>query len=319
MPAPQVPQITTPAPNRNDPENFSPRMDTFLGEFPDVIDGINTVADYVETTAGEASDSATAAATSASDADDFRASAQVAAVNSDLARAESQDIKDSNEVIAAAVQSAAGLPSLVGQAGRVLKVNATEDGVEWGVGIEDEYTVITASGDFSKSPNATWIQVECIGGGASGRNNASTTSSGGGGGGQSVRQLFRASDVSSPISVVIGAGGAAIANGVAADGNVGGNTTFGALLTAKGGFGGTSSSAGNPGGAGGALADATTTNSIPYQFGSAAGFSNTAGRPTVYGGAGGGGSGNTTQGAGGASQYGGSGAGARGEVRVWQW
>ena len=117
MPAPQVPQITTPAPNRNDPENFSPRMDTFLGEFPDVIDGINTVADYVETTAGEASDSATAAATSASDADDFRASAQVAAVNSDLARAESQDIKDSNEVIAAAVQSAAGLPSLVGQAG----------------------------------------------------------------------------------------------------------------------------------------------------------------------------------------------------------
>lgn len=45
---PVVPQLTTPVPQRTDPENFSVRMDLTLLELPLVIDGINAASVYVQ-------------------------------------------------------------------------------------------------------------------------------------------------------------------------------------------------------------------------------------------------------------------------------
>lgn len=45
---PVVPQLTTPVPQRTDPENFSVRMDLTLFELPLVIDGINAASVYVQ-------------------------------------------------------------------------------------------------------------------------------------------------------------------------------------------------------------------------------------------------------------------------------
>lgn len=168
MAAPQVPQITTPAPNRNDPDTFSPRMDTFLGEFPSVITGINTVADFCEDEANRAETEADASAASATASQTSRLASETARDASEGFRDEAEGFKDTAEVAAAAAQSAAGLPSLVGNGGNSLKVNGAENGVEWGPGIVSLYTVFTASGDFEKNPNASWVMVECIAGGGSG-------------------------------------------------------------------------------------------------------------------------------------------------------
>lgn len=197
------------------------------------------------------------------------------------------------------------------------------------------YIAITASQTWSKP---AWLEddqiitVEMWGGGAGGGNSALR---GGGGGGGYVRRQFRAADVPSSVSISIGAGGAIGAQG--------GNTTFGALLTAYGG--GTSTS--DKGGAGAspwakgandstssAAADPATLwhggNGAQYLAGNATG-----GR-AIFGGGGGAAvaSGGGQTGAG-VSIFGGNGGavdtpgsapgggggkqavGARGEVRIW--
>lgn len=45
---PVVPQLTTPVPQRTDPENFSVRMDLTLFEMVGVINGINATASYIQ-------------------------------------------------------------------------------------------------------------------------------------------------------------------------------------------------------------------------------------------------------------------------------
>lgn len=106
----------------------------------------------------------------------------------------------------------------------------------------------TTSGTWNKPVGAQFVMVEAWGGGggaASGRrgaNSASVVNSGGtgGGGGAYVRQVFKASDLPSTVSVTVaagGVGGAAITtndtNGL--NGTSGGNSTFGTLITARGG------------------------------------------------------------------------------------
>lgn len=110
-------------------------------------------------------------------------------------------------------------------------------------------TAFTASGTWTKPAGLKRALIVCVGAGAGGgsgcRGAAATNRFGGGGGGGGAvgwRQIS-ASDLSSTVTVTIGAGGAGGA-AVAVDttngniGTAGGDTSFGAILIAKGGSGG---------------------------------------------------------------------------------
>ena len=125
----------------------------------------------------------------------------------------------------------------------------------------------TTTGTYTKPASCTFVMVECWGGGGgggSGRRGATSTNrlpGGGGGGGAYTQRLFKASDLTSTVTVTIAAGGTGAA-GQTSDstdgitGSNGGNTTFGAYLTAFGGGGGGGGTTVNTirgGGGGGAL------------------------------------------------------------------
>lgn len=235
-------------------------------------------------------------------------------------------------LIAGAVSS--GLRSLVEYVGGNFRVlSSLLAGAAAGAG--SSYIAITASQTWNKPAGLEddqIITVEMWGGGGGGGNSALR---GGGGGGGYVRRQFRAADVPSSVSISVGAGGALGASG--------GNTTFGALLTAYGGGASTSDKGGagaSPWSKGGndvtasSAADPATLwhggNGAQYLAGNATG-----GR-AIFGGGGGAAvaSGGGQTGAG-VSIFGGNGGavdtpgsapgggggkqavGARGEVRIW--
>lgn len=102
-----------------------------------------------------------------------------------------------------------------------------------------------SSGTWTKPANAKRVELYCIGagggGGSGARGLSGTNHSGGGGGGagQMVIAALLASDCSSTETVTIGGGGtggaAKTADGAGNDGSVGGDTSFGMLVVAKGG------------------------------------------------------------------------------------
>lgn len=172
----------------------------------------------------------------------------------------------------------------------------------------------TASGTWTKPSGAQFVLVEIWGaggGGGSGRRgaNASDRSGGGGGGGGSYRyELFAASQLGATETVTIGAGGAGGASVTANstngnNGTSGGNSTFGSLAVAYGGFRGSGGiTVVGSAGAGGTIFEAGSTSSTgaysaEYGFngsGGGAGYEDTAGLSaacTFVGGAGGGGGG----------------------------
>lgn len=193
--------------------------------------------------------------------------------------------------------------------------------------------VFDASGTWTKPASGTVAYVQAWGGGGSGSRGSGN---GGGGGGGYVEAWLLLSALGATETVTVGAGGAGVSvNGA---GNVGGNSSFGAWLTAYGGGGGTSTGGGGGGGplgAGGGgtpgapliVTDVNFSTSATDFHGSGAvssgapgksgivhggggGFSATAGGNSVWGGGGGGGNSSTAAGAGGTSVFGGNGGAA---------
>lgn len=226
------------------------------------------------------------------------------------------DVLDSSGGTLAAGAAAAGMRSLleyIGGAYRIL-------GSGGGASAAQRYAqVFTASGIWSKPaglPDDTPVTVEMWGGGGGGSTNAT---GGGGGGGAYARQIYRIGDLPASVSVGIGSGGSA---GI--QGGQGGNTTFGALLTAYGGGGG--DQIGGAGGGGGgeigagvtaAGGGAGTGGRIGGGRGGRGGDMETRLQPedarTIYGGAGGGAGVNTSSATNGAmAVYGGGGGGGGG-------
>ena len=130
----------------------------------------------------------------------------------------------------------------------------------WAAGGVDVQT-FTSSGTWTKPTSGTYAVIESWGGGGGGANGHSGSDYGGGGGGGAYNSaLILLSSLGSTETVTIGAGGLGGADGGANDGTAGGNTTFGAHLTAYGGGGGGSGAPAASdrgfGGGGGGLAGA---------------------------------------------------------------
>jgi len=131
------------------------------------------------------------------------------------------------------------------------------------------FTPFTASGTWTKPAGLKRVLVTCVGAGGgsgSGRQGAAGENrfgGGGGGGGAIVWRNISASDLTSTVTVTIGAGGTAGASQASTStagnaGGVGGDTSFGALVIAKGGgAGGGGNTTAGTAGAGGAVAACT--------------------------------------------------------------
>ncbi len=126
-------------------------------------------------------------------------------------------------------------------------------------------TIITATGatNWNKPIGANFTAVFICGGGGSGgggstaNQNQVRSGGGGGGGAMCVTKTFNIADLTDPVVVTIGAGGAAVA--AAIDGSFGASSTFGGPITAFGGGGGAANAAGAGGGGGGGCATRGTS------------------------------------------------------------
>jgi hypothetical protein len=204
-----------------------------------------------------------------------------------------------------------------------------------GAGAGPAYQAFTSSGTWTKPSgydDDTVVMVEVWGaGGGGGRSGVANFGAGGGGGGSYAVRFFRMADLPSSVTVTIGAGGTGAITNVA--GGIGGNTTFGALLTGFGGGGGGGGAAavpaaggggggengpgtsavintpgvgGSVGGAGGGVGSAKSSALTIHGGGGGSPSQTGTGGDAVYGGAGGGG-GVASGTAGGISKFGGNG------------
>lgn len=163
-----------------------------------------------------------------------------------------------------------------------------------------DYQAFTTSGTWTKpvgTPGNAWVFVEGWGGGGGGRTNSGTNGGGGGGGGYRS-QMWRASQLPSSASVIVGAGGGVGSNGT--------NSSFGSLMQFNAGNTGSDAGSGTVGGSGGA--------GNGGGGGGGGGFANATGGASAFnngggsdaGGGGGGGYSTVSAGTGSASANGGS-------------
>ncbi len=235
----------------------------------------------------------------------------------------------------------------VGSDGTVITADSTQtDGIKWASTAQfTNAQTFSSSGTWTKPGGITFVRVICVGAGGTGGGgaggSAGTQRGGGGGGGGGARNesIFLASDLTSTVTVTVGAAGAAGtggSSGQGTDGAIGGTTSFGSYLSAYGGGGGrkggiNSSIGVSYGGSGGGTGSAgkvgldnslvaggnpngqTSSMAVGGQGGSTDTGFGTASRCAEYGGAGGG-FGSLGTGAGGSSIRGSAGGGGGGRV-----
>lgn len=162
------------------------------------------------------------------------------------------------------ITSSGGIPSLLAYAASsFMATNSSSVIAARKFSVKNQ--VFFASGTYTPTTGMLYCIVQCLGGGGAGGGAVATgagavSTAGGGGAGEYAVKVFSASTIGASQTVTIGAAGTA--NSGATGGN-GGQTAFGALISANGGNGGTSSgsstsatSAGGSGGSGsGAGAD----------------------------------------------------------------
>lgn len=166
--------------------------------------------------------------------------------------------------------------------------------------------IITSSQSWAVPAGANWIFVQVCGGGGGGGSgwlggaSAAKTGGGGGGGAPILAKMFTASELSSPVSITIGAGGAGGAAQTTSstagnNGSAGGSTSFGAYLSSSGGAAGVvgSSSATN-GSAGTGFYGIVGSGAKGTAFEGPTAPSSGADYSTLYAGAGGGGTNTAT-------------------------
>jgi nitrogen regulatory protein PII len=163
-----------------------------------------------------------------------------------------------------------------------------------------------------------------VGGGGSGGNHNTTNANGGGGGGGLL--YGTGLTLSGIYDVIVGAGGVAIANSTAANGNKGGNSSFG-IYIAQGGGGGGSTGVGfesakmNGGSGGGAAYQNGGGSATQTTLGIATGYGNNGGTSAAtWTGAGGGGAGGAGVNGSGSAPGGDGGRGRAYDISgTWQW
>lgn len=191
------------------------------------------------------------------------------------------------------------------------------------VGTTTDTQTFTADDTWTKPAGGSLAFIQCWGGGGSGGRGQANNAGGGGGGGAYTERWIALSSLGATESVTIGTGGVAQTSATTA-GNVGGNTTFGSLLTAYGGGAGDGDiTAAGGGGGGGALSVGSLSTAgrdggkggRPYNVGSiGAGGIAAIGNDNTEGGGGGGSAGNGGSGfAGGFATDGGGGGGGGSE------
>ena len=209
---------------------------------------------------------------------------------------------------------ASGRRDLIEYIGGSYRVLSAAAGVGAGGPVKE---VFTSSGTWTKPSGYADdhpVLVRAWGAGGGGARYSSPGDAAGGGGGGYIEYTFRMADLPSSVTVTIGAAGAG-RTGSNGNGTAGGNSTFGALLTAYGGGGGVGDFGGGVGGAGGGSAAAGGTGSATGgSVGGGAGGAGAAGGDagTIWGGGGGGDGGF----AGGNAVWGGAGGGGGGSSAV---
>jgi len=146
-------------------------------------------------------------------------------------------LKSSVEATAAAVQSAAGLPSLTGNAFKSLCVNSAATGVEWSGGVTPGCEYITASKTFVVPSEVKLLFVQVWGPGGGG-GAAQSYYPPGGGGGYSEKYIAVTPGQSIVATVGVGGLGATYVYPNTTNGVTGTTTSFGSYLSATGGEGG---------------------------------------------------------------------------------
>lgn len=224
----------------------------------------------------------------------------------------------------------AGSDAIEGQNTITLPVGArmqlVSDGVSsWRIGgvagPQARMQAFTAGGTFTVPAGVYRVRVTCTGGGGGGAGSGTGNAGGGGGAGGTAIGWYDVTP-NQAITVTIGAAGTAGISGGGTGGN-GGTSSFGALLSAGGGSGGTvgASAGGGGAGTGGTLnidggAGHDGTGNVSSTVGGSGGASFWGGGGRAGAGGSGGGQAGTAFGSGGGGSYGSAGAGGAGRAGV---